>query len=67
MIWNKYHKGAKPFRVESDPPFKYDVQCRIPDCKKAKEMLGFEANTPLEAILDELFPWIEAQINYGNL
>eukprot|EP01039_Chlorochromonas_danica_P009714 gene9714-10744_t len=67
LIWNKYYQGAKPFRYESDPPFKYDVQSRIPDCTKAKEVLGFEATTTLEEILDELFPWIKQQIEFGNL
>jgi UDP-glucose 4-epimerase len=66
-IWNKYHKGTKPFRVTSDTPFRYDVQSRIPDCSKAKELLGYEATTTLDEILDELFPWIEAQIQFGNL
>lgn len=67
MIWNKHYKGAKPFAVTSDPPFKYDVQSRIPDCTKAAEVLGFVADTPLDTILDELFPWITNQIKFGNL
>src|SRR5438067_1364935 len=56
LIWEKVHGPAKPFRYTADPAFRYDVQCRIPDVTKAKQMLGFEADTTLETILDEVIP-----------
>jgi len=67
LLWTKIHGTSKPFRYTSDEPFKYDVQCRVPDCSKAKRLLDFEANTTLEQILDELLPWIRQQLAFGNL
>ena len=57
-IWNRVHKGTKPFRYVSDEPFKYDVQKRVPAVGKAKKLLGFSADTTLDQILDEMMPWI---------
>lgn len=67
MIWNKVHRGAKPFRYVSDPPFPHDVQMRIPDTRKAKEVLGFEATTPLSGVLDEVIPWVERELAAGRI
>ncbi|MBM3464062.1 MAG: NAD(P)-dependent oxidoreductase [Armatimonadetes bacterium] len=66
LIW-KHVRGAEPFRWVCDPPFEYDVQCRIPDVEKAKRVLGFEACTPLDAVLDELVPWIENEITLSRI
>jgi nucleoside-diphosphate-sugar epimerase len=65
LIWEKIHGPAKPFRYVADEPFRYDVQCRIPDVTKAKELLGFAATTTLSDILDEVIPWIAEQIQLG--
>lgn len=67
MIWKKVKGPDVPFVFESDPPFKYDVQKRVPDTAKAKGVLGFEAVTDLDQILDELIPWIQTQIKFGNI
>jgi UDP-glucose 4-epimerase len=67
LIWNKIHKGKKPFTYVSDPPFKYDVQERSPNTEKAMRVLDFHANTSLDAILDEVIPWIEQQISVGAI
>jgi len=67
VIWHKIHGDKKPFRYVSDPPFPYDVQERSPDVTKAREVLGFEATTSLEEILDEVIPWIEEQISLGQM
>ena len=40
------------------PPFEHDVQLRVPDVRKAREVLGFEATTTLDQMLDEVIPWI---------
>ena len=61
LIWKKTNQ-KKPFKYVSDPPFTYDVQKRIPDTVKAKKILGFEAKTDLNTILDEVIPWIKTQI-----
>jgi len=66
MIWKKI-KGDKPLSFVSDNPFEYDVQKRVPSVQKAKEMLGFTADTDLSATLDEVIPWILDQIKLGNI
>lgn len=65
-IWQKINPNEK-FHYTSDEPFKYDVQKRVPDVNKAKEILGFEAKTPLSEILDEVIPWIEEQVKIGGI
>ncbi len=65
-IWKKIN-GAKPFRWVSDQPFKYDVQKRVPDCEKAKKVLGFTADTTLDTMLDEIIPWIRQQVSLGTI
>jgi len=66
LIWEKINKD-KPFRYVSDPPFKYDVQKRVPSVEKAKKVLGFEAKTLLSEALDEIIPWIKKQIEIGGI
>lgn len=65
-IWRRLKPGV-PFRYESEEPFKYDVQRRVPSTEKAKHVLGFEATTSLEQILDEVIPWIEEQVRLGTI
>jgi nucleoside-diphosphate-sugar epimerase len=70
-IWGKVHGpeaepgGSKPFRYVSDPPFEHDVQRRIPSTEKAKRILGFEAHTSLDQMLDEVVPWIRDAVQSG--
>ncbi|WP_229535784.1 hypothetical protein [Pelosinus baikalensis] len=59
--------GDKPFRYISDTPFVYDVQKRIPAVEKAKKLLGFEAKSDLNDMLDEVIPWIQKQVKAGNI
>ncbi len=65
-IWKKLEPG-KRFEFVSDDPFAYDVQRRVPDVRKAKEKLGFEATTTLDEMLDEVIPWLREQLALGNL
>jgi len=72
-IWDKVHgpggaigDGA-PFGYVTDPPFEHDVQRRVPDVRKAREALGYEATTSLDAMLDEVVPWIAAELDAGRL
>ena len=67
LVWRKIHGEGTPFRYVSDPPYPHDVQMRIPETRKAKEVLGFEAATPLAAVLDEVIPWIEREIAEGRI
>jgi nucleoside-diphosphate-sugar epimerase len=65
-IWKKLN-GDKPFSTVSDKPFDHDVQMRVPDTTKAKEVLGYEATTSLDDMLDEVIPWIKEQVENGNI
>jgi UDP-glucose 4-epimerase len=67
VIWEKIHKGAKPFRYVSDSPYEYDVQMRSPDVSKAERVLGFRAETSLDNLLDEVIPWIAEQIRHEQI
>ena len=51
----------------SDDPFEYDVQRRVPSTEKAKRVLGFEATTSLDDMLDEVIPWIDRAIKNGAI
>jgi len=64
LIWKKIN-GNMPFEVVFDSPFEHDVQKRIPSVEKAKNLLGFEAVTSLDEMLDEVIPWIENAILEG--
>ena len=66
IIWKKI-VPQKPFRYVSDTPFEHDVQLRQPDCTKATRVLGFDASTSLETMLDEVIPWIKNQIDTGGI
>jgi nucleoside-diphosphate-sugar epimerase len=66
LIWSKVNQGV-PFRYVSDPAYPYDVQERSPDVSKAERLLGFRATTSLDAILDEVIPWIRDQIAVGQI
>ena len=66
-IWGKVHGPGRPFRVVHDPAFPYDVQRRIPSTEKAKDILGFEATTSLDEMLDEVIPWIGTAIENGTI
>ena len=67
QIWRRIHGDAKPFRYVSDKPFLYDVQKRVPSVEKAERLLGFRAETSLDAILDEVIPWIVEQVRIGGI
>jgi UDP-glucose 4-epimerase len=66
-IWHKIHGPDRAFRFASDPPFEHDVQLRVPDVRKAREVLGFEATTTLSEMLDEVIPWIREEVEAGRL
>jgi nucleoside-diphosphate-sugar epimerase len=66
-IWRKVKGADVPLRVVSDDPFEYDVQRRVPATEKAKRVLGFEAATSLDEMLDEVIPWIAAAVENGTI
>lgn len=63
-IWRKL-KGDAPFNWVSDEPYEHDVQMRVPATEKARDVLGFEATTSLDEMLDEVIPWIEMAMDEG--
>ena len=67
VIWRKIKGPDSPLRMIHDEGFEYDVQKRVPDVNKAKDVLGFEATTSLETMLDEVIPWIEKAVDDGTI
>jgi UDP-glucose 4-epimerase len=67
LIWRKVKGEGVPLRLVHDDPFPGDVQRRVPDTEKAKKILGFEATTTLDQMLDEVIPWIDAAIKAGTI
>lgn len=66
LIWRKLKGPDVPFRFVSDAPFEHDVQRRVPNVDKARRVLGYEATTTLDKMLDEVIPWIEQAIEDGR-
>jgi nucleoside-diphosphate-sugar epimerase len=67
LIWRKVHGPDRPFRVVHDPAFPHDVQRRIPSTEKARRILGVEASTTLDEMLDEVIPWVASAIENGTI
>ena len=67
LIWRKIKGPDVPFRYVSDDPFEHDVKRRVPATDKARDVLGFEATTPLDDILDEVIPWIAKAVEDGTI
>ncbi|PZG00378.1 NAD-dependent epimerase/dehydratase family protein [Micromonospora deserti] len=67
LIWRKIKGPGVPFRHVCDEPFRYDVQKRVPDVTKAREVLGFTATTSLDQMLDEVVPWVSHAVAEGRL
>ncbi len=66
-IWRKAHGDGRPLRLAFDPPYEHDVQRRVPDVRKAREVLGFVATTTLDEMLDEVIPWVREEIEAGRI
>src|SRR5467141_3867219 len=66
-IWRKVHGDGRPLRLVSDLAYEHDVQKRVPDVRKAREVLGFEATITLDGMLDEVIPWIREEIGAGRI
>jgi nucleoside-diphosphate-sugar epimerase len=67
LIWKKLKGDQVPFRYVCDQPFEHDVQKRVPSTEKARRVLGFEATTTLDQMLDEVIPWIKEAIREGRI
>jgi len=67
VIWRKVHGPDRPLSLVSDPPYEHDVQMRVPEVRKARQVLGFEATTTLDEMLDDVIPWIRGEISSGRI
>jgi UDP-glucose 4-epimerase len=67
LIWRKIHGPDRPLQLVHDQPLEYDVQLRVPDVRRAREVLGFKAETTLDIMLDEVIPWIRGEIEAGRI
>jgi UDP-glucose 4-epimerase len=67
LVWRKVRGDDHPFAWVPDSPFDHDVQHRVPDVTKARDVLGFEARTTLAEMLDEVIPWISAEDAAGAI
>jgi nucleoside-diphosphate-sugar epimerase len=66
-VWRKVNGPDRPLQIVNDPPYEYDVQLRSPDVRKARSVLGFEATTSLDQMLDEVIPWIREEVMVGRI
>lgn len=60
IIWNIL-KPNEDFNYVCETGFEYDVQKRIPDISKAKEILGFEANVSLKDSVTEVIKYMKSK------
>jgi UDP-glucose 4-epimerase len=67
VIWRKIKGPDQPLRLTHDTPFEHDVAKRVPDVTKARDILGFEATTTLDTMLDEVIPWVTQAVVEGRL
>ena len=66
-IWQKINGNNIPLKLNFEEGFIHDVKKRIPSVEKARKVLGFEARTTLDEMLDEVIPWISAAIDRGAI
>jgi nucleoside-diphosphate-sugar epimerase len=67
LVWRRVNGPNLPFKFVSDPPFEYDVQYRVPDVTKAKNLLGFVSEVTLQEAVDEVVTWCGREIEAGRL
>ena len=67
LVWRRANGPNPPFKCVSDPPFEYDVQYRVPDVTKAKNLLGFVSEVTSEEAVDEVVAWCREEIKAGRL
>lgn len=67
LVWRRVNGPDLPFKFASDPPFEYDVQYRVPDVTKAKNLLGFVSEVTLPEAVDEVVKWCGREIEAGRL
>ena len=66
-IWRKINGPDVPFRYVSDPPFEHDVQLRVPDVRKAREVLGSRPRRPSTRCSTRSSPGSATELEAGRL
>jgi UDP-glucose 4-epimerase len=66
LIWRKVN-GDRPLTFVHEEAFTHDVQLRVPDVSRARDVLGFEATTTLDEMLDIVIPWVDAAMRDGRI
>jgi nucleoside-diphosphate-sugar epimerase len=66
-IWHRIHGPDRKFNYATDAAYRYDVPNRVPDVRKAKAMLGFEAKISLDEMIDDVIAWVRAEMAAGEL
>ena len=68
------HFGREPFDSWHKKGFDRHIvqtgrkrELRVPDVRKAREVLGYEATTTLDQMLDEVIPWVTQAVADGRL
>jgi UDP-glucose 4-epimerase len=59
--------GGVLLRLAHDNPFEYDVQRRALGTAEAENVLGSEAATTLDEMLDDVIAWIGEAIKNGTI
>jgi len=59
LIWRKLR--ADPPAISPRRGYLNDVQRRVPDVGKARRLLGWEATTPLETVVDQVIEWMRSR------
>lgn len=59
-VWDIINPGV-PFSFASDEAYLYDVQKRIPDVSKAKDLIGFEAEVSFEESVREVIDYMRSK------
>jgi nucleoside-diphosphate-sugar epimerase len=59
IIWDRIYPEDHMY-VKYLPALTYDVQKRIPDVSRAKNVLGWEAKIKLEDKIDEVIDWVKS-------
>ena len=60
LVWSILNPDLE-FSTVSDEAYEYDVQKRIPNTTKAKELLGFEAEVSLEESVREVIEYMRGK------
>jgi UDP-glucose 4-epimerase len=61
LIWEACGEDPAAFELEHLPSFEIDVVRRWPDVSKARDLLGWQAQVPLEVGLARTVAWLRAQ------